>query len=103
MKTTYSSIVRLYIPTVQSKLLSIFPNPVRDAVTVSVNLPYTSPVKVTITNSTGIIVYQKMMNSRIGLNEWVIHEAEKWSSGNYFLQVQYRNEVMHKQLMVSHK
>jgi hypothetical protein len=103
MKTTYSSVVRLYIPAVQSKLLSIYPNPVRDVVTVSVNLPFASPIKITITNSIGMVVYQKMMNSRIGVNEWVIHEAEKWSSGNYFIQVQYRNEVMHKQLMVSHK
>ena len=103
MKTTYSSVVRLYIPSVKSKLLGVYPNPVRDVVTVSVNLPYASPVKITITNSIGMIVYQKMMNSRIGVNEWVIHEAEKWSSGNYFIQVQYRNEVMHKQLMVSHK
>ncbi len=66
---------------------AVYPNPVRDYVTITLSSSSNSAGTVTITDASGAVQMQKSVQLKAGNNAFTIHNLRPLSAGMYFLQV----------------
>jgi hypothetical protein len=84
-----------------SSTLTIFPNPVTDALNLSFTIQESSTVNVEIYNNIGQKVYNKVVTYNSGVNNEVINTT-KFANGNYFVKISNTDKSKTQQFTVSH-
>ena len=79
------------------KSVSVFPNPTNEDVFVQFNLIKNNAVTLSVLNTMGQIVAQKMVTGSVGLNEYPL--SIKGENGVYLIQIKVENEVITRKIV----
>lgn len=69
-----------------------YPNPTRDASTLSLNLPATGKVSIRITDALGRVVFENAQEQAVGSHELKL-PTERWAAGTYQISVLFEGEI----------
>lgn len=80
------SVVRSIKPTGKNSGVSVYPNPVKDVVKVTLELEKSAPVNIVVSNPLGQVVENQKFNGTQGINVLPVN-LSKYANGNYTLKV----------------
>jgi hypothetical protein len=83
---SYSNIVSIIRQTSSGNIISIFPNPAQQEVTLQLAATSKEDLMVNISNTMGQVIYRRRMSAMKGSNEWKIGLSE-WARGIYFVTI----------------
>jgi len=92
-KFSYSNIVKVEFNSKDERVVAAIPNPFTDKLSVSFNTAEVEPVTIKIINMNGQVVFERLINTAIGVNSISLDEAADLSEGVYFVNLIFRNEV----------
>lgn len=98
----YTNAVRLFIRRNNGFELVVSPNPTANLFRINFTSDRNQTAEINITNSIGSVVYRSIEQVNIGINEWMITDAAKWSPGQYIIQCKVGDEIFRKRVVVAH-
>lgn len=98
----YTNAVRLFIRRNNGFEITVSPNPATNLFRINFTSDRNQTAEINITNSIGSVVYRSIEQVNIGINEWMITEASKWSPGQYNIQCKVGDELFRKRVVVAH-
>ncbi len=75
---------------------SAYPNPTRDASTLSLNLPTTGKVSIRIVDALGRVMFESTQEQAVG-NHQLQLPTERWAAGTYQISVLFEGEITEMQ------
>lgn len=99
----YTTAVRVYLRRNNNYTLTVAPNPVHEQFRISFTADRMANAEITITNSSGALVYRSAEQVKPGTNEWQIRNTASWSNGQYIVQLKLGDEIFRKRLIVAHQ
>ena len=84
-----------------SNHLNLFPNPAKNAASLSLDLVQNENVSITVLNTVGEVVYNESLNNLSAGNHVVNFNTENWASGIYNINISTTNGTTNRKLVIA--